>query len=378
MFHEGVKEGYFELDNFSLRECGYETLTRRVVDSMDPRQADSTLLTEAGEFEGIDTTAFSNITGQYVYSAIMQAYEQEAFVFSRLIPAIPTRLDGEKIPGIGQIGDKSEEVHPGMPYPHVGLAEDYVDTPSTTKRGLIVPVTKEAIFFDRTNLLQRRCSEVGEVVALGKEKRLCDMVAGITNNYKWKGTSYDTYSTDGTTGEAGGTGLVINKLTSNELVDWTDVDNAEQLVANILDPNTSEPIVINPTDVVVMPKYNHAAQRVFNATEIRYTDSGAATLTVAANPVVGQYTLHKTAQMYRRIIYNGGGTAVAAADAAKYWFIGDFRRAFAYMQNWPITVTQAPVNSEAEFNQDIILRFKASERGAAAVMNPRYVVKCTG
>jgi hypothetical protein len=45
------------------------------------------------------------------------------------------------------------------------------------------------------------------------------------------------------------------------------------------------------------------------------------------------------------------------------------------MENWPITVTQAPVNSEAEFSQDVVVRYKASERGAAAVMNPRYVVK---
>ncbi len=48
------------------------------------------------------------------------------------------------------------------------------------------------------------------------------------------------------------------------------------------------------------------------------------------------------------------------------------------MENWPITVTQAPVGSEADFTNDIVLRFKASERGAAAVLNPRYVVKCTG
>ena len=33
--------------------------------------------------------------------------------------------------------------------------------------------------------------------------------------------------------------------------------------------------------------------------------------------------------------------------------------------------------SDAEFNNDIVVRFKASERGAAAVLNPRYVVKCT-
>ena len=77
---------------------------------------------------------------------------------------------------------------------------------------------------------------------------------------------------------------------------------------------------------------------------------------------------------YRRIIAAGHD----AADAKKWWFIGDFRKAFAYMENWPITVTQSPANSEAEFNQDIVVRFKASERGAAAVINPRYVVKSTG
>ena len=41
------------------------------------------------------------------------------------------------------------------------------------------------------------------------------------------------------------------------------------------------------------------------------------------------------------------------------------------MENWPITVVQAPTNSEAEFSQDIVVRFKASERGAAAIIEPR-------
>jgi hypothetical protein len=48
------------------------------------------------------------------------------------------------------------------------------------------------------------------------------------------------------------------------------------------------------------------------------------------------------------------------------------------MENWPITVVQSPANSDAEFTQDIVVRFKASERGAAAVLNPRYVVRSTG
>jgi hypothetical protein len=88
------------------------------------------------------------------------------------------------------------------------------------------------------------------------------------------------------------------------------------------------------------------------------------------NPVL----LVESRLAYRRVLASG----VAAVDAKKWWFIGDFHKAFAYMENWPITVTQSPPGSEADFNQDIMVRFKASERGAAAVLNSRYVVKNIG
>ena len=67
------------------------------------------------------------------------------------------------------------------------------------------------------------------------------------------------------------------------------------------------------------------------------------------------------------------GLGVATADAANYWFYGNFQKAFAYMENWPITVVQAPVNSEVEFTHDIPFRWKASERGTPAVLDPRFV-----
>jgi hypothetical protein len=162
-------------------------------------------------------------------------------------------------------------------------------------------------------------------------------------------------------------------ITSNALVDWTNVDSAEQLFADILDPATSEPVLISASTVLVMPAYRHAANRVFNATEIHYAAPGASTTTLAANPL-SNYRVVDSRLAYRRVLASG----VAAVDAKKWWFIGDFSKAFAYMENWPITVTQSPLSSEADFNSDIVVRFKASERGAAAVINPRYVVKNTG
>src|SRR5262249_13814916 len=148
---------------------------------------------------------------------------------------------------------------------------------------------------------------------------------------------------------------------------------AEQLFADILDPNTGEPVLVSANTVLVTPAYRHAAHRVFNAAEITYTASGAGTATTAANPL-GNYRVVESRLAYRRIVASG----VSGADAQKWWFIGDFSKAFAYMENWPITVTQSPLGSEADFSSDIVVRFKASERGAAAVINPRYIVKNTG
>jgi hypothetical protein len=132
-------------------------------------------------------------------------------------------------------------------------------------------------------------------------------------------------------------------------------------------------VLVRANTGLVTPAYQHAAHRVFNAPEITYQASGAATVTTAANPLAG-YRIRVSRLMYRRIVAAGE----AAADAKKWWFIGDFTKAFAYMENWPITVTQSPPGSEADFASDVVVRFKASERGAAAVLNPRYVVKNTG
>jgi hypothetical protein len=361
---EALRESHLRPEDFSLRDLAEALVPQghHWVRAMDPRTSDGVSVFEAGD--GVDATAFLNVSGQVIYSKIMDAYTQDAFVVSKLVDTIPTRLDGEKIPGATRLSDGVEEIHPGMPYPNLGFGEDYIETPSTTKRGFIVPVTKEAIFFDRTHLVLSRAAEVGEVLGLNKEKRLIDLVIGATNNYKWRGADYDTYQP---------ATPWINVKTGNELVDWTDVDAAEQLFADILDPNTGEPVLISANSVLVMPAYRHAAHRVFNAAEIDYTGSGADTTTLAANPL-GKYFVQESRLAYRRIIASG----VAAAEAKKWWFLGDFKKAFAYMENWPITVAQSPNNSEADFNNDVVVRFKASERGAAAVINPRYVVKSTG
>lgn len=310
-FQEALETGQVKPEDFNIRTLAEVTCGREWVETMDPKEASMSPLEVGNGF-----ATFANLIGQIITSKIREAYLQECFVVSKLVDTIPT------------------EPCPETP--------DEIETPSTTLRGFITPVTRETIFFDRTHLILQRAAEVGEVLGLHKEKQLIDLLIGQTNNYEWKGTTYDTYQT---------TTPWINAISGNELVDWTDINAAKELFADLLDPDTGE--IVQANTVLVMPAYRHVAHRICN--------------------LLGNFRVIDSRLAYRRIIASGE----TATDAKKWWFIGNFKKAFTYVENWPITVVQPPAGSETELNRDIVLRFKASERGAAAMVNPRYIIRCT-
>lgn len=357
--------GHLRPADFSIRQLAESLVENGVewVRSMDPARGTSVMESS----DAVDSTAFSNITGQLIINELMDSYENPAFSISDMFRTVSTRLNGEVVPGIGKLGDKTEVVHEGMPYPHVGVGEDFVETPKTTKRGLIVPVTKETIFFDRTGLILERAREVGESLRINKEKRCVDVLIGAVNNHKWKGTTYNTYLASG---------AWANTLSGvgNALVDWTNLEAAELMFAELKDPNTGEPIAIMPNTLIATPFLKHTINRMINATEVRHASGNITTL--SSNPVAGAGYRGITSQyIYSRLQSELGLTA---AQAKATYFFGDPDKAFRYMENWPITVVQAPQNSEAEFNQDIVARFKASERGVPFAKNPRYMLKVSG
>lgn len=356
--------GELKPEEFSVRQLFEEFVPdgSELVRTFDPRNGAGgvNLLEAAG---AVDTSAFSNITGQIVYAALMEKYMAEEFTFSKLVRTVPTQFNGEKIAGIGELGDKAQIVPENGLYPTYGVNEDWIETPQTTKRGMIVPVTKEAIFFDRTGLILQRAGDVGNSMGINKEKRVIDCVIdenSTGHRYKWRGTTYATYQASTPW---------VNIKGSNALVDWTDIDAAEQTFSGMVDPNTGEPILITPKQLICTRDLLYTARRVINATEITVTTPGYATSdnpsqAKLANPVMN-YQLVTSLLLKSRM----------ATDTT--WFIGDIQKAFAYMENWPITVVQAASNSEAEFTQDVVSRFKVSERGAMATMEPRAMVQCT-
>ncbi|MBW3600566.1 MAG: Mu-like prophage major head subunit gpT family protein, partial [Planctomycetes bacterium] len=268
---EGVQQGHLRVEELSLRGL-FEALVedgRKLVQLLDPRQSGGTSLVEAAG--AVDTSAFSNITGQIVYSKALESFRDPAFLWPQLVETVPTQLSGEKIPGIGRIGDQAETIGEGQPYPLAGLSEEYVETPETAKRGFIVPVTKEAIFFDRTGLVLRRAAEVARWLGVNKEKRVLDVVLGVENPYKRNGVENDTYLSSGDW---------VNIKATNALEDWTDIEAAELLLDGMSDPNTGEPIAIMPDTLIVPTALKHTARRIVRAVSIAHVDNTAAADTV--------------------------------------------------------------------------------------------------
>ncbi len=381
-------------EDFSLRDLAESLIVNRSDGQPVGAQFIQDYFAGQGEYlqeamGAVDTTAFVGVQGQILINRLLQSYEQEEFVLSRLIGSTPTVLNGERIPGVARPGDPGEDVSlvkEGEPFKHLGFGEEYIQTPATDKHGFIIPVTREAVFFDRTGMVLQRAALAGEVLGLSKEKRLLGVLIGATNTYqeKRKGdvapVSLKTYYAADDDSPRW-----TNHFDGNGLVDGTNIDYAEQQFANVIDPNTGEPIVVGGRYILAPRAKLMTIQQILTASQqYRLTVPGAAQapglggttnwpgmFTVGDNILKGMgITFGVSQQLQAQLVAQLGLTP---STATGYWFYGNLQKAFAYMENWPITVVQAPVNSEAEFNQDVPFRFKASERGVAAILDPRYI-----
>ncbi|MBT7069662.1 MAG: hypothetical protein HN975_02075 [Anaerolineae bacterium] len=352
-FQRVLREEKFLAQDWSLKEQ-FMMLVEGGRDLLDDiNEFRSTSISEA-----VTSADFSTVNGQIIYSEVMKGYENETLITDQLCTTRPTNFDGEKIAGATSLGDDASVVPENTPIPEVGVSEDWIETPSTDKRALIISISKEAVFFDKTGVLLKNASDVGKAIGISKEKRIMSLVTGITNSYKHRGNAIDTY------GANAGTHDWKNLSASTALQDWTDVDAMLQMLMAITDPNTGEPILNTPNQMLIPPALTDTANRIMNAIHVEATSN---TNNVTRSP-------RPNAQY--QVLTNQYMKNATSSDST--WFLGNFKEAFSYQENWPMTVTSQMAGSTAEFERDILVRHKASERGVPAVFDPRLVGKATG
>lgn len=361
---DALDKKHLKPDDFSIRDLAEAYLGTEYVNSLRPKSGRRQVMQFV---EAVRYSDFSNITGQIVFSKINEGYGDAEFVFTKEVPVVQSDImDMEKIPGMSRIGDEASAVLEGNAFPYVGFSEDYQHVAAKRKFGMIVAITKEMIFGDRTGLVLKRARDLGYGEGLRLEKRvinaLIDENGGAISaalgghRYFWRDTSYASYQS---------TTPWINITASNALVDWTDVEAALLKFANMTDPYTGEPISFAPKDIVVTPQNLMTALRIVNATETR-THAGGYPVTgnpgefASSNPLSG---------MGFRVLSSPLVRAQAATDSD--WWLMDTKRIANRFVNWDMITEEAAANDPASFERDITMQVKVSVKDVVSVVEPR-------
>lgn len=322
----------------------------------------------------VGTSAFGNITGQLVFSEIRDAFVEETNIFTPRVRTVESEFaDAETVPGIQRIGDQGTLVAEGGQYNTVGFGEEFFTWPAKDKRGLIVDVTEEAIFFDRTNLVAERAREVGRALGISMENQNINTFIGGVNNYVRNGVGVNTYQT---------ATPFINAVTGVTLNDWRDIERLELLFDDIVDPNTGEVIELRSDDMqlVVTTFKRHTAQQILRATNLRSdsNDAAATRSELRDSPnTIASYDLVTSRRLKQRLRASlaSGGLNLTEAQAREFHWLVNMMEAFVWLENWPLRTFSQGADGPMAFDADIVMRHKASYRGAAAVREPRWATR---
>ncbi len=324
--------------------------------------------------ESIDSSQFNTINQAILSALVMEGYgEVDGGVFDQLCTTVPSKLKREFIPGISMPTDNAFEITEGMPFPESNVNENYVQTNTTKHFGLMLKLTFSAVFFDRTNLLLKQAKQMGEGLAYFKLQNLLRYVLGIHTvaggkvPFSWKGQTYDIFQASTPW---------VNTKTTNALVDYTDIELAALAASVNNDPNTGRPIMFRPKVLLVPTALEMTAKRIVNSTLVRFGDGASASVgTEFANPISDMKLQIVVSEVAKRLLDDEGGLTATQADGT--WFLGDPKKAFAWIQNWPYRELQLADGSDEKFNRDVWYGYRGDERGEGACLEPRHWVKCS-
>jgi hypothetical protein len=386
-FYENVKSlldtGELKPEEFSLRQLWEACVgpvnhtlpsyaARQKVYVTDVAQL-STLHTEAD----LGTNLFQTVTGALISKRVIDAYNQMGgFIGDQLVTIEPSNRKNERFAGFTAL-QGPKEVLEGMPYEEASFGDKYVTTVES-KKGRIVSITEEAVYFDQTNELLRRATMLGEATRVEREKTIvrgvidADYVASTSGVYRPSGTLEQLYPTNGSNYNYVGSGNTTSGSPYNAAVtleDWTDIDfilryHATQVLDDRHGPETGEPILWMPKILLVPKNKELTALRIVTATSIITATNSDVQRTEFRNPFGGVY----------QVLASPFVDAVSADD----WYFGDFKRQFIWKEIWPVQVFRQTREDDAGFERDVVARFKVRYYGGINALDEKHVVKVDG
>lgn len=378
-----LQDGELKPDDFSLRQLWEACVgpTHLTLPSHAARQrtyiADLEQLAHLHSEADLGTNLFQTVTGALIARKVIDAYNQaDGLIGDQLVTVERSSVKNERIAGFTAL-QGPKEVAEGETYEEASFGDKFVTTVEA-KKGRILSITEEAVHFDQTSELLRRAARIGEATRLEREKTIvrgvvdADYEANVRGVYRPGGVLEPLYPTDGSNRNYIGVGNTVSGSPFNAartLEDWTSIDfvlryHATQVRDDRHGPEAGEPIVWMPRILLVPKSKELTALRIVSATSILTLSGDGNQRTEFRNPFGGAYTVLASPFL----------DAVNTDD----WYLGDFRRQFIWKEIWPVQVFRQGRGSDADFERDIVARYKVRYYGGINALDERWVVKVDG
>jgi len=350
-----INEGDVNESNFSLGALW----SAMGEPSLKPKAINMSAKVSENDFdieEAIDSSAFPKITGALINKVVQEAYELEYGIGDMLVTKIPSSVKDETIVGFSE-DMAMQEVEENMAYQEGSIGEKYHKI-NNRKFGRIISLSEEMVKFDQTGQMVMRAKRIGEAARGKHERIIMDAVLGLTAsgiNASWRpgGTAttlYNSASADPYTT------ATLDNLGAIVLADETDLDEAGALLGAFTDEN-GLPMVVNPKILLTGMALRSTANKICYSGQSVVSDSPAGSKNIYTGTDV------KTSNYIDTLV------------SATAWYYGDFKKQFVYTDVFPLQVLQAKAGNEKEFENDIVIRFKARFMGGAGAITNRYVVQ---
>lgn len=352
VFVQALVEGKLDPMRVSMREVWEETVGPVAQTLTYAARANQLgLIREAA----VDSSAFSTMMGSLIAKTVIDAYEAEPKIGEQLVTTIPSKQRAEKVTGF-TAHDGLLTVEEGADYQEAGFGEKWVTT-QDSKKGRLLFLTEETVFFDKTGQMLTRARSMGERAAQEKEKVIVNTVQDLAGylSYYPSGTQTTFYS-----------GGHSNVKTSNALVDWTDCDAVFQVMVAQTDEK-GERISVVPKILLTPMSLSAAAWYIVHATAVAFDSNRTAELPADKRTAPNLPRVRGLIPLSSYLL---------DANSTSTWYMGDFKRDIIYREIWPIQTLQGRF-PELAFRKDVVAAFKARMYGGCNAIDYRHSYRST-